>query len=252
MTAGCTNRLSETVGSTVGAISVAGMKDKSESVLWLPAADRVFLAVVAPAVGGAVGFFLPRWAPWAASQKWIPFQGVFEFVASWSHWWVQYLTTGIGVALGAVFVAFAFHDSLRVVVSASGLRLTEEGRTTSVARADASTVFVDGKELVVLDAASRQVVRAPIEEKEPAVERAFVEHGYSFVEGDPYESLYQRWIPGSPTLPADVDAVMRAREMALQKKSREDASELREALDRLGIVVRERKSTQYWRPLVRE
>lgn len=226
------------------------MAEKNESVLWLSAGDRIFLGVLAPLVGAVLGFFLPPLASWVTTLAWIPFEGAVELVASWSGLWVQCVLAAVGVALGAAFVAFALYESLRVVVAESGIRLTQDGETTEFGRSEAVTVFVDGKELVVLDSASRQIVRAPIEEKSPAVERAFTAHGFSFVDGDPYERLYQRWVPGTPALPAEINAVMRAREKALEKKSRSDATELRTELDRLGIVVRDRKSSQYWRPLV--
>ncbi|WP_072806631.1 YqeB family protein [Rhodococcoides yunnanense] len=227
------------------------MAEKNESVLWLSTGDRIFLGVAAPLVGGVLGFFLPRFASWVTTLAWVPFQGPFELVASWSSWWVPYVFAAVGVAVGAAFVAVALYESLRVVVAESGIRVTQDGETTGFDRSEAATVFVDGKELVVLDSASRQVVRAPIEEKAHAVEQVFTSHGYSFVDGDPYESLYQRWVPDTPALPAEINAVMRAREKALEKKSRTDVSELRVELDRLGIVVRDRKSSQYWRPLVR-
>lgn len=227
------------------------MSDKHSSVLWLSTGDRIFLAVVAPVVGGLVGFILPRIASWATTLTWIPFQGPFELVASWSGWWVQYVLMGVGILLGGAFVAFAFFEALRVVVAETGIRVTQDGETADVSRSEIATVFVDGKELVILDSTSRQVIRAPIEENPSAVEQVFTSHGYSFVDGDPYEKLYQRWVPGTPALPAETNAVMRAREKALEKKSRTDALELRDELDRLGIVVRDRKSSQYWRPLVR-
>lgn len=251
LTAAPLRRLSATVQVVVRLASVGGMANKNESVLWLSTGDRVFLGVVAPLIGGALGFFLPSLASWVTRLAWIPFQGPFELVASWSSWWAQYVLAAVGVVLGAVFVAFVLYESLRVVVAESGFRVTRDGETAEFHRSEAATVFVDGKELVVLDSSSRQVVRAPIEEKAQAVERVFTSHGYSFADGDPYESLYQRWVSGTPLLPAEINAVMLAREKALEKKSRSDASELRVELDRLGIVVRDRKNKQYWRPLVR-
>lgn len=226
------------------------MADKNASVLWLSTGDRLFLGVLAPVIGSILGYFLPRVATWAASQAWIPAHGAFELVASWSQWWVRYALAGVGVGLGIAFVAFALYDTLKVVVAESGITLTEQGESREVDASEAATVFLDGKELVVLDGSSRQLVRAPIEEKPATVEQVFRSHGYCFVDGDPYRELYHLWVPDSPSLPAEANAVMRARAMALSKKSSVDARDLRLELDRIGVVVRDVKSKQYWRPLV--
>ncbi|MDJ0392689.1 hypothetical protein QMK17_05030 [Rhodococcus sp. G-MC3] len=227
------------------------MSDKNESVLWFSVGDRVFLGVVAPVVGGLLGFFLPRVAGWATTLAWVPFQGPLELVSSWSDWWVRYVFTVGGVMLGAAFVAFVLYNSVKIVVAEVGIRLTENGETREISRSAAATVFLDGKELVVLDGSSRQIVRTPVEERSAAVQQAFVSHGYSFVKEDPYSELYRRWVPDTPSLPDEINAVMRARAKFLEKKATADARELRRELDRNGIVVRDSKSRQYWRPLVR-
>ncbi|WP_252341843.1 hypothetical protein [Rhodococcus sp. 14-2483-1-2] len=223
----------------------------SPAVLWFSRGDRFFLVVGAVIVGGLLGFALPYVASWGASLTWIPFQGPLELIASWSQWWVRYVCIGVGVLLGLALVAAAFYDSARVAVSEVQVRITEKGETLTVSRSQVGTVFVDGKELVLLDGASRQLVRVPIEEKRDAIEAAFVERGYSVATGDPYDDLYHLWVPETPGLAPEVNAVLKARDMALKKKAGSDARELRSELDRLGVVVRDRKTSQYWRPLVR-
>jgi cysteinyl-tRNA synthetase len=50
-------------------------------------------------------------------------------------------------------------------------------------------------------------------------------------------------VPGVDGLPPGADALLTARE-----KNSDDADELRAELARLGVVVRDEKGKQYWRP----
>ncbi|OZE25729.1 hypothetical protein CH262_12890 [Rhodococcus sp. 05-2255-1e] len=221
------------------------------AVLWFSRGDRFFLIASALIIGGLMGFAVPYVAEWGASLAWIPFQGPLELIASWTQWWVRYVCIGVGALLGLALVAAAFYDTARVAVSEAQVRITEKGETVTVSRSQVGTVFVDGKELVLLDDASRQLARVPTEEKRDAIEAAFAERGYSVVSGDPYDDLYHLWVPETPVLGPEVNAVLKARDMALKKKAGSDARELRSELDRLGVVVRDKKTRQYWRPLVR-
>lgn len=228
------------------------MLEKSPpTVLWFSRGDRMVLIVGGILVGALLGFAVPFVASWGASLTWIPFQGPLELIASWSQWWVRYVCIGVGILLGLVLVAAAFYDTARVAVSETQVHITEKGETVTVTRSQVATAFVDGKELVLLDAASRQLVRVSSEEKRDAIEVAFEQRGYQVAPGDPYDDLYYLWVPESPGLAPEVNAVLKARDMALKKKAGSDARELRSELDRLGVVVRDRKTSQYWRPLVR-
>lgn len=220
-------------------------------VLWFSRGDRFLLIAAAVIIGGLVGFALPYVASWGASLTWTPFQGPLELIASWSQWWVRYVCIGVGVLLGLALVGVAFFETARVAVSEAHVRITERGESVSVSKSQVGVVFVDGKELVLLDGASRQLVRVPSEEKRDAIESVFEKRGYSVAPADPYDDLYHLWVPDTPGLAPEVNAVLKARDMALKKRSVSDARELRSELDRLGVVVRDKKTSQYWRPLVR-
>ena len=51
-----------------------------------------------------------------------------------------------------------------------------------------------------------------------------------------------------PDLPQAADAFLRARARALRDDKKDDAAELRDELAKLGVVVRDEKKKQYWRP----
>jgi hypothetical protein len=58
-------------------------------------------------------------------------------------------------------------------------------------------------------------------------------------------------VPDTPDLPGAVHALLKAREAALKKRAGRDVAELRDEVQKLGFVVRETATRQYWRPLIR-
>jgi hypothetical protein len=54
-------------------------------------------------------------------------------------------------------------------------------------------------------------------------------------------------VPDLPGLPAGADALLRARERAIERDRRDDARELRRELGLIGVVLRDDSKRQYWR-----
>jgi hypothetical protein len=224
----------------------------TDHVLGLSRVDRVLLAVGFPAVGGVVGYLLPVIARWLLELPWVPFAGPLRLVEHLGDGWGRVGAAAGGVLLGAALGFLGMHEALRVTVSYNGLTVVSGDTRRTVARADVDAVFVEGRQLVVLDRDSRQVVRDKLENaNHPRVERAFRAHGYPWVNGDPYAGLFRRWVPDVPELPAAVNAVLAARAKALESKSASDAAELRDEVQKLGYTVRDVGRVQHWRPLVK-
>ncbi|MER7006470.1 hypothetical protein ABT297_25995 [Dactylosporangium sp. NPDC000555] len=221
-------------------------------VLGLSRGDRVVVGVGFPVVGGVVGYLLPVVARWLLGLPWVPFAGPLRLVGHLDGGWGLLAAVAGGALLGAVVGFSAVHESLKVTVGDEGLTVVSGDSRRTVAKPDVDAVFVDGRQLVVLDRDSRQVVRDRLENAaNPKVERAFRAHGYPWVDGDPYAGLFRRWVPDLPDLPAAVNAVLAARAKALESRSAADAAELRDEVQKLGYTVREIGSVQHWRPLVK-
>jgi hypothetical protein len=157
----------------------------------------------------------------------------------------------IWLAVGIALVAASLKESATVTLTDAELAVESGGRTVTVARGDVSAVFRDGAKLVVLDRDSRQLVRDGHRAPAAALAEAFRAYGYPWLDADPHADRYRRWTPGTADLPPAVNAVLAAREVALRKKDREQAAELRGAVEELGFVLRDDGTGQLWRPLVR-
>jgi hypothetical protein len=220
--------------------------------LGLSRGDRAVVVLGFPGLGAVVGYALPVVARWLLTLPWVPFGGPLRLVAALDDGWGRVAGVGAGVLLGAALAFIAVQETLKVSVGDDRLTLTLGERTRTVVRGEVDAVFVEGKQLVVLDRESRQVVRERLENAgSPVVERAFRAHGYPWVARDPYDELFRRWVPDLPDLPAAVNAVLAARAVALSNKSATDATELRDEVQKLGFTVRDDGAVQHWRPLVR-
>lgn len=220
-------------------------------MLGISPAVRLLLYVGAPALGLALGYFLPRIADWALTLPWVPMGGPLRLIASFEGPWALGLCVVAGLVLGLGLAFVATVEALTVTLTDSQIRLRKDQKSRTIERSDVDAVFVDAKLLVVLDRESRQLVRERHESTAAGLERAFRAHGYPWVERDPYGELYRRWVPDTPEVPPAVNAVLRAREVALQQKVAKDVTELRDEVQKLGFVVRDEGVGQYWRPLVR-
>jgi hypothetical protein len=232
------------------------MPTDTKTVVGHSAADKVLLYGGLPLVGGALGFFLPRIADWAAGLRWAPWQGLFETVADWDAWWVQVIMVGVGLVAGFVLGAIAMDDTLRITVTNNDVELLKNEKTTVVPRDRVAAVFLDGKELVLQDRDSVELAREKHDQLKgdiPKIGAAFRAHGYPWSDGgDPYGDRFRRWVEDDPELPPAVNAVLRARAKAFTASdSKADLKELRGEIAKLGYVVRDQDKKQYWRPAAR-
>lgn len=224
-----------------------------QTVLEMPRADRLTLIIGLPAGGLLLGLVLPSLARWVLGH-WhhgLPFGFLVRMLAEIDQAWKLLIAAAVGAVAGAGIAAAAVTESMTLTVTDAELRLTRQGETATIQRAEVDAVFLDGRVLVVLDRSSCQLASERVELQAETVARALAEHGYPWVDVDPHATLYRRWAAGAPELPGEVDAVLRAREVALRKKARQQARELRTAAEKLGFTVRDEGTRQYWRPLVR-
>ncbi|AZM50065.1 hypothetical protein DMB38_33575 [Streptomyces sp. WAC 06738] len=210
---------------------------------------RLLLLAGLPALGLFLGWLVPRVADEVAGLKWAPMRGPFELVASFDDGWTAVAGPVVGLVLGLAGGLLVYVLAMRVTFEGDTVRIDKDGESRILARAEVAAAFLDKDRLVILDAASRQLLRRPTDLEPADLARGFTAHGYRWLHEDPYAGCYHRWVRGSAELSAAANAVLKAREHALGKKNATDAEELREEAQRLGYVLREEGTRQYWRPL---
>ncbi|MGW6059340.1 YqeB family protein [Streptomyces sp. NPDC055189] len=226
-------------------------KDRT-TVLGYPRVDLLTIVIGMPLLGLVLGLALPPLARWLSGSPVLPWRDGITFVGSLDKPWQTAIVVGAGLVAGLLIAVTEIAETLKLKLTDQELAVEQHDRTRTIERARVSAVFLDGKNLVVLDETSRQFTRGVHEAAAPVLARAFRSHGYPWQDADPHASLFRRWIPGAPGLPAEAHAVLAARKVALKSKAGEDVRDLGETMQGLGYVVRDEGKDQYWRPLAAE
>ncbi|PZF79386.1 YqeB family protein [Jiangella anatolica] len=219
-----------------------------ETVVGRPAWEAVLVWAGFPVLGALLGLGVGPLADWAIDSSWVPEVGPIRFISELPQPQGTFVTVAAGVVLGVLVALTAEGEVLRVAVGPSGVTLTRDGKTRSIARGDVTTVFADGKELVLIGRTGVELAREKSDLATPRLAAAFTGQGYPWRDGgDPHRDEYRRWVPDEPELPAGANAVLKARSVALEKGDQRDLAELRDELSKLGVVVRDQDKRQYWR-----
>ncbi|WP_327039193.1 hypothetical protein [Micromonospora maris] len=200
-----------------------------------------------PIVGAAAGGLLAAGAGWVTGLAWAPAQGLFRLVDGLPDGYAMAGGVGLGVLAGLVIAALGTADRVLVTVDGTRIRLRHGDTEQEVPRSRTRVAFVDGKDLVLLDGDAGELVRQRSDLPADRLATALKEHGWPWADADPHRDEYRRWVPDLPGLPTGADALLRARQEALERDRRDEARELRAELGRYGVVVRDDAKRQYWR-----
>lgn len=200
-----------------------------------------------PLLGAGLGAGLTALSGWIAGLPWFPFQGLFELLDRWPDERAYPIGAGLGLLGGLALAVVAVRDRLTVTVGHHTVRLHRDGHGRDVARADVAGVFVDGEALVLLDTAGGELAREKSDLDTERLREAFTRQGWPWTGQDPHRDAYRRWVEGLPDLPPGADALLRARQRALDGGHDAETRELHGELARLGVVVRDEGKRQYWR-----
>jgi hypothetical protein len=214
------------------------------TVLGRSAWSTVGVYLVLALVGAVAGWLAGLLADWWVTLPRVPLRGPAELAASVPAPWPPAAGAVIGLALGGI----AHHEQLVIRLSDDRVVLTSKGRAREVPGDAVAAAFRDGRHLVLLGHDGGELARQECDLSAGRVAGAFTAHGYVWADADPHRDEFRRWVPGTPGLPEGANALLTARQKALEKNgSADDVQELREELARLGVVVKDEKRRQYWR-----
>ncbi|BCB80923.1 hypothetical protein Pflav_073330 [Phytohabitans flavus] len=226
------------------------MYRRNETVVSEPAWAMGLMWLGLPLAGAGLGWLLQALAGWLAELPWVPFKGPVELIASVAdnEPVATIVSLAIGGVAGLVLAFIGAMEALVVRITDGDVTLRRGDSTSMVNRSAVQTVFIDGKQLVLLGREAEELAREGFELGADRLRDGFLAHGYPWAAaGDPYRDKFRRWVPEDPELPGSADALLKARGKALEKGNKTDITELRAELAKLGVVVREEEKRQYWR-----
>ena len=209
-----------------------------------PAWLRTAVWTVVPAVGAGLGWLVQHLLEWILRIPFAPLRGLLRQAERIPE---PQLTIGallVGAGLGLVLAYYIDRESLTVRAAGTEVVLTRPGVHRTIPRGDITTAFRDRDELVLLDRAGREIAREPFL---VGAQRLAALFGTTWRDQDPYADAYRRWVPGLPQVPAEAEALLVARQKALDKGDDRDIRELRTELARLGFVLRDDRKRQHFR-----
>jgi hypothetical protein len=208
---------------------------------------RVAVWAGLPVLGAALLLGVDRLADVVVRLPWAPLRGPFRLIQGLPEPRATYGALVLGAVAGLVLAGFVDAESLTVRLTRTEVQLSRPGTRRMVPRADVAVAFRDGDRLVLLGRTGRELAREPSHLSAARLARAFTGNGIAWSDTDPYADAYRRWVPDSPAVSAEANAVFAARQKALGSGDQRDITELREELARLGYVVRDDRKRQYWR-----
>ena len=149
----------------------------------------------------------------------MPFDELVGIVARLQGWWVLPAAAALGALAGLVLAFIAVAESLVVTVTDAAVRFTRGEDVRDLPRGDIADVFLDGKRLVLLDREGGELAREKHDLRRRRLADAFRAHGYPWRDGgDPYAASFRRFVSGIDGLPPGADAVLRARQKAIERE----------------------------------
>ncbi|WP_205328457.1 hypothetical protein [Glycomyces sp. YM15] len=201
-----------------------------------------------PLVGAALGWGLTFIVEWIVGLAWFPFQGLFELFNDLSGTLRLIVALAAGLLLGLVIALFALHEMLHITVGRDRIAFRRGDYEREIDRADVTGVFVQDKRVVALGHRRQELANVEFDLDRDKLAAALRRHGYGWhPDGDPYAAEFKRWVNGADGLPQGANAVLKARQQALEKSNTGDLRELLDELADLGVVVHDKDKKQYWR-----
>ncbi|KAA5829151.1 hypothetical protein ABT337_25385 [Saccharopolyspora hirsuta] len=212
-----------------------------DAVLWA-------LGIGGGALGLGLGFLVKPLVNWIIDLIGDA-PGPLRLAATLPTAWAVPVLAVVGLLAGAWLAAEAKKESLELTVDPAGVRLKQDSAERYLRRDQIDAVFQDRKDLVFLDATTRQLARHKSSDlSKDEIRAAFERFGYPWAgEADPHESEFRKWLDGHPDLDEKTNGLLRARSRALADKQHGAAADLADQLQALGVVLRDRDDTQQYR-----
>lgn len=175
--------------------------------------------------------------------------GPLRLVAGLPLGWAIPVLSLVGLGVGSWFAAQWHQENGTVTVGREGLTVHRAGSSRHITRDRVGGVYTDGRDLVVVDGRTNEVLRVPSDRAlVPRLRAALGRFGYPW-QGttDPHEQAFTGWIDGSGRLDDRQHDLLRARQRALTDKRAGAAEDARDELRTLGVVVRDREDAQQYR-----
>ncbi|MBB4823336.1 hypothetical protein HNO89_000556 [Sporosarcina luteola] len=204
--------------------------------------------------GVALGYFFSRILSWLMTKDRIPFQERLTFINKFVELfqlhlgeWSNVLFSIVGLVGGLYGAKLLLRESPAISITNDNIKIANDVITIELLQDEIRDIYYDHDELVIVGCSGHELLRKSYDSKPETLKVAFKQHGYPFRTDDLYSHLFTLWQPASQHLPDHVHALLKAREIAKKNDEGEEANVMRSELAKLGVVVKDEGTKQFWR-----
>lgn len=218
-----------------------------ETILGLTKMEKAAFFILPMLIGAVLGWFIPNIADLLLKSPIIPFEKLVVYIANTDNFWISVIAMVLGIIIGLIFTGIVFHETLNIKITDNELSFQIKDQKMTISKKDVSAIFLENKSLIVLGLTSKELYREHTDINISKAQEAFTSHGYPWKMKDPYTAEYRKWELDDANFPKEITNILYARRIALREDNKKDAKHLREDLNELGVVVRDRDGQQHVR-----
>lgn len=205
-------------------------------------------------IGAVVGYFFSYILSWANnierfsnSRRLSLITKITDFVNSTIGEWDTLLFIIIGIVGGIYLGKILLRESPTVSISDYSIAIDNDLESLTFARNEIQEIYYDKDELIIIGTTDHELLRESYDIKEEKLKNTFKNHNYPFSLNDPYKTYFKQWSSSTDELSIAANALMKARELAIKNKEEDEVIGIRNELSKLGVIVKDDDTKQYWR-----
>ncbi|USG65710.1 hypothetical protein NDK47_27040 [Brevibacillus ruminantium] len=163
--------------------------------------------------------------------------------------WLSVILMFVGVIVGILFSFIIYSDALKMRITSESIHINKDDQEKQITRSQVKAVFVDNRQVVVIDQAGREWLRETSDIPPSKIKDAFLMHRFPWVEQDPYQQEYGLWKLEDERFSSRVNTILYERRNAIRDGNTKKAKHLRKDLNELEVFVKDQGEDQYVRSI---
>lgn len=223
---------------------------KNTSVIGLGFLEKL-LVIISPFLIGTIGWFLPglleplKRIPPFANLK------LMELLNLISPFWLSVICMAIGIIAGILFSLTVYSEALKMKITSESIHISKNDKEKQIAKPDVKAIFVDKRQVVVIDQADREWLRETSDIQPGKIKDIFYMHSFPWVDQDPYKQDYSLWKLEDERFSSSVNAILYERRNAIREGNSKKTRHLNKDLNEMGVFVKDQGEDQYVRSIKR-
>lgn len=226
----------------------------NNTVIGISRIEKILWFIGFSIIGAVLGYFLKNILSWVNSNERFSnhkrlslITKITDFLNSTFGEWAILLFIITGVVIGIYLAKMLLRESPIISISNHNIDIDNDLESLTFIRDEIQDIYYDDDELVIISSSGHELLRESYDIKKETLKKAFRNHSYPFNLLDPYKACFKLWSASVDELSPPGNALMKARALAIKNIDEEEIIDIREELSKLGVIVKDNDTKQYWR-----